>query len=178
MVCGKDDGGVYRIVGAVLVVVGCALIGKFKVVTDRQTISLIGEFISGINTMICELEFRRTPLPNLCNLVAERTSGVVSGYFAALEKELSHQTLPDVGACSDTAMRQCGDIPSEIRQLLSLTGESLGMFGVDGQVEQLQYIRNIAENLLERAQKNFESLGRSHQTVWICAGIVLAVVMF
>ena len=168
----------FRLVGALLLVSGCAWIGRMKVGADKRNIRVIGEFVKGINTMLCELEFRRTPLPDLCRVVAECTEGVVSGYFSALERELSNFAAPNVKSCSDTVIRQYGDIPADLKPLFSLTGESLGMFGVNGQAEQLRYIKEKAENMLEHVQKRFEVFGHTHQTLWICAGVALAVIMF
>lgn len=167
----------FRVIGALLIIIGCSTVGRVKNIADKRTIRLVEEFIRALQMMICELEFHRIPLPDLCLFVSERTDGAISVYFSVLEEELSDQTMPDVRCCSDVAIKKCCDIPTQMKALFNLMAESLGMFGVAGQVEQLRYVKHAAENLLESIHKRYEQHGRSVQTLWVCAGVTLAVIL-
>ena len=162
---------------ALVIIVCCALAGHKKSVDDRQNIISINEFIKALNIMICELEFHRSPLPTLCSFVSERTEGVVSKIFTLLNHELAAQVMPDVSNCCSIAIQKCSGIPSHLNNLFCLMGESLGIFDVAGQVSQLRYVKSVAEKIMEDSHKHYERFGRSNQTLWICAGIALAVIL-
>ena len=175
--CRRDVNKLYRVIGALLIIVCSTLAGRKKVMDDKNNIKLVSEYIKALNIMICELKFRRTPLPSLCAFVSERTNGAVSKVFKLLEQELNFQVMPDVMTCCHTVIGKCSGLPARLKELFIMGGESLGVFDMDGQIDQLRYVKNIAEKILEDDRKRYERFGRTAQTLWICGGIALAVIL-
>lgn len=166
-----------RLVGGFLVIVGCALVGRLKKIYDKRCIHTIEEFVKAVNYLICEMEFHRSPLDELCTFVADRTIGDIQRYFKIIGTNIAEQAVTNIKSSSDLAVQKLCDIHPAIKQLLDLLGESLGIFGVNGQIEQLKYVKNMAEITLERMQSRYEKIGRSNQVLWVCGGVALALVL-
>ena len=168
----------YRLIGGTLIISGCLFIGKSKALAEKRAIFLLEEFVKGLNLMICELEFRRTSLPALCAFISNQTTSIISKYFSILEQELAKQITPNVKDSTETALRKCEDLPPAIKELFCVFGESLGLYHVDGQVKQLKYVKELAENKLLHIMKQHEQFGRASQTLWVCIGVAATIIMF
>ena len=97
--------------------------------------------------------------------------------FLNLYRELSWQKLPDAGSCMHAAIQRTGEVPARVRRLLGQLGHTLGRFDLPGQIQGIQAVRKRCEDTLADVRKNREEQLRSYQTLGICAGAALAIVL-
>ena len=124
--------------------------------------------------MTCELEYRLTPLPDLCRLAGGNQKNSVGEIFQKLSFELESQILPDVEWCMNQALRSA-EIPKRVLEGFRLLGSNLGRFDLQGQLKGMAMVQDYCQRELETMSKNRDERLRSYQTLGLCAGAALAI---
>lgn len=164
-----------KLLGAILVIAGCGGFGFLIAAAHRKEVKTMRQLISALDYMECELQYRLTPLPELCRKAAAVSSGSVKNAFCELAEELDGQISPDVAKCMDSTLLKVKDIPKLAREGLTRLGDSLGHFDVEGQLKGLEAVRNECRYNLEAYSKNQDVRLRSYQTLGLCAGAAMAI---
>lgn len=167
----------YKWIGAILIVASCSGCGFAIAAGKRREERLLFQLMEVLQFMEADLRFRLTPLPELCRMAAGEEKGILHTVFLNLYRELSCQKLPDAGSCMYAALRRSGEIPARVRRLLVQLGHTLGRFDLPGQLQGIQAVRKRCEESLASIQKNRDDRLRSYQTLGICAGAALAIIL-
>lgn len=167
----------YKWIGAILIVASCSGCGFAIAAGKRREERLLFQLMEVLQFMEADLRFRLTPLPELCRMAAGEEKGILHTVFLNLYRELSCQKLPDAGSCMYAALRRSGEIPTRVRRLLVQLGNTLGRFDLPGQLQGIEAVRKRCEESLASIQKNRDERLRSYQTLGICAGAALAIVL-
>lgn len=162
-------------IGAFLVVFGCAGVGFAMSGAHRKEEKSLRMLISALDFMQCELQYRLTPLPDLCRLTAAQCNGPLRTAFTTLAMELEDQISPDVFHCMNSAIAKVNGLPSKTAELLKVLGRTLGRFDLDGQLLGLENARHNCREVLDKLSENREVRLRSYQTLSLCAGAALAI---
>lgn len=165
----------YKWMGAVLVVAGCGGFGFSIAASHRRKAKLLRQLIRALGYMECELQYRLTPLPELCRLTAKEVTGILRDVFLNLARELDWQISPDAGSCMSAAVRKSPDLPVNLKEHLLNLGHTLGKFDLEGQLQGLQAVRSACEEDLKLLDMDGENRLRSYQTLGLCAGTALAI---
>lgn len=164
-----------KLLGAVLVIAGCGGLG-FKIAAQHlREEKNLRELISVLDFMECELQYRQTPLPELCRQAAGECKSILRDVFWDLSRELDDQIAPDVESCVHAALAKTKTIPDITLQMMELLGRNLGRFDIDGQLKGLDAVRQECRRLLDSLTKNKDIRLRSYQTLGLCAGAALAI---
>lgn len=175
MAYGKDLQMNIRIIGAVLVVIGCGCVGfRIASVYKREEWTL-RQLINALDYMECELQYRLTPLPALCRQTAMQSSGMIRVVFLNLAHELEDQIHPDVWRCMSSALTKSKELPSLTKLAFEMLGKSLGRFDIDGQLKGLESVRTECRRNLSELTCNRDTRIRSYQTLGLCAGAAIAI---
>lgn len=164
-------------IGAVLVIVACGGLGFRLAAQHIRQEKTLRTLIGLLDYMECELQYRMTPLPELCKQTAAQGRGVLSKAFLFLSQELEDQISPDVERCMEAALFKAGEIPSHSMDALRLLGQSLGRFDLEGQLKGLEAVRQECRRNLEALTRNKEVRLRSYQTLGLCAGAAVAILL-
>lgn len=167
----------YKWVGAILIIASCGGCGFSIAAGKRREERLHNQLLDVLQFMENELQYRLTALPELCRMAAAKTRGDLRHVFSNLYQELQSRKLPDAGSCMYAAIRQTGEIPPGIRRLLIQLGNSLGQFDLPGQLTGIHSVRKRCLDSLENIRKNRDAQLRCYQTLGVCAGAALAVVL-
>ena len=167
----------YKWIGSVLIVASCSGCGFAIAAGKRREERLIHQLLDVLQFMENELQYRLTDLPELCRMAAANSQGILRAVFSNLFRELNFRKLPDAGSCMYAAIGRSGDVPSAVRRLLVQLGNSLGQFDLSGQLNGIRAVRVRCGESLERIRKNREERLRSYQTLGVCAGAALAVIL-
>lgn len=167
----------YKIIGSVLVVLTCGGFGFSVAASHRKTVRLLNSLIAGISYMRCELEYRSTPLPELCGKTAAMLPDKVGLFFKKLSDELNSQICPDVKSCALNALSKIRDMPSAIEACIMELSATLGYFDLNGQLEGLAQAESKAQHELEKFTIDLDKRLRSYQTLGLCAGAALAILL-
>ncbi|MEE1329030.1 MAG: stage III sporulation protein AB [Oscillospiraceae bacterium] len=163
-----------RTLGAILIILSCGGFGISLAAAHKAQERAVGELMSALEFMECELRYNLTPLPELCAKAGENCKGIVGEVFRRLSKELTLQTEPDATCCLETAVEYCRVQGQTREQLLSL-GNTLGRFDLEGQLQGIESVHSACERILEQLSNNREMRLRSYQTLGLCAGAALVI---
>ena len=166
-----------KLLGAVLILAGCSSFGILICITYRREEEMLRQLIQALDFIQYELQYRMTPLPELCSLASNGTKGKISTFFELLSGELSRQHAPDVSTCMDAVTTAIGKLPDRVDKALMILGASLGQFDVQGQLQSLEAARTHCRTQLEVMADNRETRLRSYQTLGICAGAALVILL-
>lgn len=166
-----------RILGAVLVILGCGSVGFRIAAAWCREERVLRQLLSALDYMQCELQYRLTPLPDLCRLVGSASKGQLGSLFLDLGTELEDQITPAVACSMARVLEQHGDLPQLTCQALEQLGGNLGRFDLEGQLLGLEEIRNNCRERLVELNRDKPLRLRSYQTLGLCAGAALAILL-
>ena len=164
-----------KLFGAILVFIACSWVGYGLAASQRKEERILRQLLSILDYMECELQYRMTPLPDLCRQAAEQGSGNLKSLFLQLSTELESQVAPDASRCMDAALMKCGKLPAGVLQQLQALGKNLGKFDLRGQLMGFQTVKEDCSKMIERLNNNKDVRLRSYQTLGLCAGAALAI---
>jgi len=166
-----------RWIGAVLIIAGSGGFGFAMASAYRREEKSLKQLLIMLDYMCCELEFRRTPLPELCRKLASQGNGAVHRVFFGLAQELDRQIAPDAACCMEVILQKAIDVPKRTKVALEAMGRSLGAFDISGQLLQLNAVEESCRKELERLQSGKEDRLRNYQTLGLCAGAAVAILL-
>lgn len=164
-----------KLIGAVMIILGCGGFGFLIAAAHRREVKSLRQLISVLDYMECELQYRLTPLPELCRQAATESIGFLKQVFLSLANELEDQISPDVERCMLAALSGIKDIPRLTLHSLELLGRSLGRFDIQGQLMGLESVRSECRQHLDMLLKNQGVRLRSYKTLGLCAGAAIAI---
>lgn len=167
----------YKWIGAIFIIFSCGGFGLGLARAHRREESTLRQLISALDLMECELQFRLTPLPELCRQAGLESQGCIRTVLLALSRELDAQIAPDVSSCMHAALSCVKDIPPKTGEALDRLGNSLGRFDLAGQLKGLEAVRGECRRTLEDLLCNKDQRLRSYQTLGFCAGAALAILL-
>ncbi len=177
MEIGKDMIMEPRILGVSLVIVGCSTFG-FKLAIDLyQEIKLLRELIDILDYMECELNYRLTPLPQLCRISAKQSKSLKE-IFMCFADEMDSQISTDTASCMKAATYKSSNVNDSVKLLLIELGNSFGNFDLDGQLSGIDSIRQKCVKKLQELEKDKDIRIRNYRTLGMCVGAALAILLF
>ena len=174
---GNRKGGLFvmKLFGALMILLGCSGVGFSMVAGYRRQEHSLRQLIKALDFMECELQYRMTPLPDLCRNVAEVCTGCIRNILLELSIELESQITPNATTCLRAVVSRAEGLSDALKSCLMDLGDSLGRFDLSGQLQGLASIRKSAEFALDKLSQNRDVRVRSYQTLGFCAGAALAV---
>lgn len=164
-------------IGAMLIVAGCGMFGFSMAANHRREETALRQLIAALDYMQCELQYRMTPLPDLCRQAGEQNRNVIGQVLLMLARELDCQISPDVERCMEEALKTGDMLPTRAKKAFEILGSSLGRFDMDGQIRGMEGVRSFCRRELEALGENREARLRSYQTLGLCAGSALAILL-
>lgn len=164
-----------KLIGAVLIIVACGGFGFTMAASYRKEEVTLRQLIGALDYMQCELQFRLTPLPELCHLAGREQRGIIGDFFVTLSEELMCQASADVTGCLESTFEKFPSLPVRIRKALELLGASLGRFDAPGQISGLEAVRAYCRGEIEAMSGSREIRIRSYRTLGLCAGAAIAI---
>ena len=132
---GKDEQMSIKFVGAICIVVACSGCGMLMKASHLRMTHRFQDLISILEYMECELQYRCTPLPQLCRQAGERSHGKIQQVFLSLADELEAQISPNVGRCMAAVLDRSSNLEIDLKEILIDLGNDLGKFNLLGQIQ-------------------------------------------
>lgn len=165
----------FRWLGAMLIVAGCGGYGFSLAARHRQKERALSDLVRALERMECELQYRLTPLPELCRMVSSDTGGLLRKLFLSFAQELEQRVMPDAASCMRSVIMRFSISSKELRLILAELGQSLGRFDLPGQLKGLEAVRRKCLLELEALARNRSERLRCYQTLGLCTGAALAI---
>ena len=167
----------YKWIGAILIIASCGGTGFSIAAASKKEEFQLHQMICAMQYMKSELRFRLTPLPQLCRQTGKQCAGTVRRLFEALAGELENQLLPEASDCMRAALNSIPDFPGSLRSVCLRLGASLGQLDLDGQLQGLDQAFLTCRHIQKQLESNKEQRLRSYQTLGLCAGAALAILL-
>lgn len=167
----------YKWIGAVLIVAGCGSFGFSMCAEHRREEKSLRKLIAQLDYMACELQYHMTPIPELCAAAAQQVTGPLRQVFSSLSGILEASVTADVSGAMEEALRSAGELPGKTRDNLLTLGRSMGRFDLTGQLNALESVRSGCRRDLEGFTANRDVRLRNYQTLGLCAGAALAIIL-
>ena len=164
-------------IGALFIILSCFSFGIIFSLSYKKELNSLNALIHTLDFMECELQFRMTPLPELCRKTAMETDGVLRKVFTELSNELEDQISPDVQSCMYCVINRIPNIPQTTKESLNLLGKNLGRFDLQGQLRGLETVREESRIKLNKLLMNSDMRIKSYQTIGLCAGAALVILL-
>ena len=164
-----------KLIGALLVIASCGGCGFMMAAHHKSKIRQLQGLIAALNHMECELQYRCTPLPQLCRQAGEQGNGKVRKIFQLVAEELESQIAPDAERCMACALDRLSDVDPTIYTHFMQLGRTMGKFDITGQLKALEAVRDAITTDLDGLLKNKDQRLRSYQTLGLCAGAAVAI---
>lgn len=168
---------ILKIFGALLIIVACSSFGVFATSSHRKSVKAMQQLLGAITFIEHELQYRMSSLPDIFHQTAAYCKGPVGRFFGLLADELEKQIAPDIGFCIEAALSQTEELPLLAKKGIHLLGKSLGRFDVENQLEELAIVRTECTSILSSYTDNQEVRLRSYQTLALCAGAAVAILL-
>lgn len=164
-----------KLLGAVCVVTACGWFGFSLSFSHRREEKALTSLIAALDYFQCELQYRMTPLPQLCRQVCANKQDCIAKVFSRTSQLLESLTAEDVSQCVNQARKEITELPPKTSQILGEFGVTLGNFDLDGQILGIEAVRTNCRQVLEQLRNHREERLRSYQTLGLCAGAALAI---
>ena len=163
-------------IGAVAVFVGCGGFGFRMAAIHRRQEKELRDLVAALDILFNELRYRLSPLPELCSQVAASLPGKVGKAFGLLRDELERQIASDASYCVNAAVCR-SDLSPVVGNLFLDLGRTLGRFDLEGQLQGIEAVRQEASAALDKLVRDKDARLRSYQTLGLCAGAALAILL-
>lgn len=163
-------------IGTAIIIAGCGCFGLKMALSHRRQTRELRQLVSALDLLSLELRYRLTPLPDLCLLAAKHVPGSIGQLFADLHRELQQQICPDADCCMNAAVsKSC--LGPVTKPLLRNLGRTLGRFDLEGQLKGIDSVREETALALDKLTEGQAARLRSYQTLGLCAGAALAILL-
>ena len=174
---GKDEHMHMRWIGAICILAGCGGWGFIAAIYHRKKVQILKQFLTMLDYMECELNYRGTQLPQLCRQTAEQGQGLLRRIFTMLAEELDAQIAPNAYLCMASALGKVGAIDETIYYVMIEFAKNLGNFDIHGQLNGLAHAKQICTEQIDNLTNNQESRLRGYKTLGLCAGAAIVILL-
>ena len=166
-----------KILGVIFVFFSCGSVG-FRIASNyRAEERALRNLVAIFEFMECELRFHLTPMPILCRQVAVKYPSPPGPFFESLANQMDSQVSPNMEVCVNNALEKQNSIPPITAKTIRYFGKTAGRFDLDGQLKCLNAVCVECKRNLELLSNNRETRMRSYQTLGLCAGAALAILL-
>ena len=167
-----------KVLGAVLVTICCGWFGFSLSASHKKEEHHLRQFISALECMQNEIQFRLSSLPVLFQQAANVCSkGAIRDFFLALSEELNQQIAAEVQPCLQAALDRTPKLTPITQQCIGEMGKNLGKFDLEGQISGFESTKVFCKERLDIHCAGKDEQRRSYQTLGICAGAALVIIL-
>lgn len=167
----------YKWVGAILILAACGGTGFTISANTRKEEAVLQQLCFSMEYMKSELQYHLTPLPQLCRQTAKHSGGILRKLYQTLAVTLEQQKYPEASDCMRITLGALPEFPHSARTVCQELGRSLGELDLHGQLRGLDHACKICQRKQAQLEKGREQRLRSYQTLGLCTGAALAILL-
>ena len=166
-----------RLMGAVLIAVGCAVLGFRAAAGLQAQVRAVGQMAGGLALLEGELELSAPPLSQLMARGAARSQGPARALFQDCARGLTRLDREDFPSLWRRLTAERTELGAEGQAVLLPLGETLGRCGADRQLEALSSARRRLEALSARLEADSRRQGRVYQALGLSGGAFFVILL-
>ncbi|MBQ2785576.1 MAG: stage III sporulation protein AB [Oscillospiraceae bacterium] len=167
----------YKWIGAILIITGSGGFGFLMAWNYKRELESLRQLVKALEYMESDLEYRLTTLSVLSKKTAEILTGSMQRLFFNFAKELDGQMAPDAAYCMTVALNNTPELPKKTVEYLRALGQNLGVFDLQGQLRGLESVRSNCMLAVTQMEQQRPQRVRSYETLGLCAGAALAILL-
>lgn len=168
---------ILRWIGAMLVLGACGWMGFSMANGCIGQVRCLKQLKRGLELMSCQIEYRRTEMPELCEILDAACPGPIGLLFRELGMELRSGNGNDMAAAMALAVERTPELSKEAGGILLELGRSLGKLNLEGELRSLAEASRETSRLLEESEKEQAGRIRSFRALGVCGGAALAILL-
>lgn len=157
-------------------VLGCGGFGFLVANSIKKECDMLRQLITALDFILCEINYRMTPLPELFRMTSAVCSGILCRFFLILATELDRNSISNADICITESLKQITDMPKDVRRCLQLLAKTIGTFDLSGQIKALEAVKSEANRLLTIANENQHNRLKCYKTLGLSAGAALVII--
>lgn len=168
-----------RVAGIVFIVLSAGSMGFRMAFYLKRRCRLLEQLMAALQVLKSEIAFCGTPLPQAFALMAAATEGVPAALFSQIAKEMDKRRWLTPLAAMQQALRQTPELPQGDKAsliLLELSG-SLGKYDAESQLHGIDRAMARLEEERGRAERERSVKSRTYETLGVCAGLAMAILL-
>ena len=166
-----------RLIGAFIVISACGGFGFLLARNYKNQERALFQFQRALSYISCDLAYKSAILPELCTEAAGLVNGSVQKVFLLLAQQLQSGDCPDASSAMEQALKTVANVAPNLQRLLLQLGQCLGRFDLDGQLKELDAVSVECRKILDEMRMNRTNRIRNYQTLGLCAGAALAILL-
>ena len=164
-------------IGSALIILGCGGVGFLMAYQEKRELYCLRQLMRALEYMDAELSYHLTALPELFRSAAALVGDPVRCLLLKMAVELDRQILPNATYCMEAAIAQVPELPKHTVQACQELGSALGCFDLEGQRKGIASVMTFCHRACEELEKNRPQRLRSYQTLGLCAGAALVILL-
>lgn len=166
-----------RLIGAVLVAAGGALLGFQAAAGLHRRVRTLDQLEAGLALLERDLELNLTPMPRLLERSAAHSEGMARELFQGCVRGLDHLDREDFSTLWRRLVEQQSVLGLEGQAILYPLGDTLGRYEVQRQLEALSAARRRLAELSARLEADSRRKGRVYQALGLSGGAFLVILL-
>jgi len=163
--------------GVLLIVVGCWSAGAMVSNFHKKEADMLRQLVRFVEYIICDLQFRLTPLPQLLQSAKHLVSGSILDVLTCFIYDLESQIYPNVSTCLEHSLNCCRTVSPRCKKFLVLIGTSLGNFDLGGQLSCLNTARDSIARELNELEISLPRVIKCCHAYAVSIGVILALLL-
>lgn len=163
--------------GVVLIVSACGFCGFSMAASWKGLERNLRELLRALELMQCQMEYRLTPLPELCGVLASACRGAVGQVFGAMERVLCQPDAGLVPVCIVEAIHKTPQLPEVCGRTLRRLGETLGQVDLQSQLRGIALEQESVRMELEQLCREQPARLKCCRALGLCCGAALAILL-
>lgn len=166
-----------KILGAVLILAGSGSVGFGLAGNYLRQERAMEQLLKCLQWMRCQLQYAMPPLAKLCSGASKACTGPVSLVMSRFADIVERNHLPEVSRCMEVAISGVKSLPDNAEAHLQDLGVCLGRFDLEGQLSGLDAATERCKQELDKLRAEKEKRTRTYQTLGLCAGAALVIIL-
>lgn len=166
-----------RWIGALIVIGACGCCGFSMARNYGDLERCLRQLGSAMEIMRCQMEYRLTTLPELCQILASACTGQIGKVFLELGLELEKEDAMDITLCMDEVLARYTQLPAPCARSLRRLSRSLGQADLHLQLQSIGLEQERVRANLTQVAAERPGRVKSYRTLGLCCGIALAIVL-
>lgn len=162
-------------IGAGCVFLACGAAGFCASASMKKEEQLLIQSKRMLERMESELSCRATSLPQLC-LCAQGCGKELERLYLRLSQCLDEKVFPDASCCMEAVLGR-ESLPQSVVRIHTMLGQTLGCYDLAGQMEELAAVKAACQEALDSLRQTISQKSRNYQTLGLCAGAALAILL-
>lgn len=166
-----------RMLGAIVLCLGASGIGFSASRTVRRTVKTMQQLKLALEMMRCEISYTLTPIARICRIAASGSEGEVHILFERLAAVFSGTYPEQDGWAKELIAATLHSVPPEVAETMAELIASFGRFGVSEQLRLIDLTLEKVQAALAQLDTDKKQRCRCYETLGICAGLAIAVLV-